>query len=124
MRPSVSAKYIPFLKKNGLEIYVDVVSMNPVLCEVEFESAGLFENDFAVVKKDGKYGFIDHEGNMVIPNIYDGASDFSEGLALVEIDGSCGFINTQGKIVVPIQYDNAGDFYESYAQVELDNLWV
>lgn len=48
-------------------------------------------------------GFIDSDGNVVIPPIYDLADDFSEGLASVEEFGwpARGFINTRGEVVIP-----------------------
>ena len=49
-------------------------------------------------------GFIDSEGNVVIPPKYEVAEDFSEGLALVAEYGwgsAYGFINTRGEVVIP-----------------------
>lgn len=49
-------------------------------------------------------GFIDSNGNVVIPPKYEVAEDFSEGLALVAEYGwgsAYGFINTCGEVVIP-----------------------
>lgn len=54
-----------------------------------------------VVKKDGKYGFMDNQGKIVIQPTFDGASDFSEGLAqVVKYDAVAG--------VVPMDKTNSG----------------
>ena len=63
-----------------------------------------YEGLACVSKKDGKYGFIDENGKMVI-ELKDGytcRSAFYRGTALVEKDGKYGFINREGKVVVPI----------------------
>lgn len=50
----------------------------------QYEEAGRFaDNGLAAVKKDGKWGYIDTEGNVVIPFQYERAFIFSEGLAIV-----------------------------------------
>ncbi len=66
----------------------------------------------AVVNKDGKWGFIDKTGKVVIPLQYDYASNFSEGLALVKKDGKSGFVDKTGKAVIPLQYDDSYGFSE------------
>lgn len=49
----------------------------------QYEDAGQFSEDLAAVKKDGKWGYIDHDNNVVIPFQYELAYDFSEGYAVV-----------------------------------------
>lgn len=53
------------------------------LIEAQYEDAGQFNEGLAAVKKDGKWGYIDETGEMVIPFQYDKAYLFREGLALV-----------------------------------------
>jgi len=48
-----------------------------------YEDAKDFSEGLAAVKKDGKWGFIDTDNNVVIPFKYDIAASFSEGLAIV-----------------------------------------
>ncbi len=69
----------------------------------------------------GKYGFINMEGNEVIPIEYDYATSFFEGMAVVEVDGKNGFINTKGEIVIPLKYDSAWEFNDGIAYVKKDN---
>lgn len=54
----------------------------------------------------GKWGFIDGSGQVVIPPLYDRASDFSDGLAAVELGGKWGFIDAGGRTVIPPQFDS------------------
>lgn len=47
-----------------------------------------------------KYGYVDRDGNVVIPAIYDAAWEFDQGKALVKKDGAWHIIDTKGRIVV------------------------
>lgn len=46
--------------------------------------------------QNGKYGFINTNGEMTISCKYDDASNFREGLAVVKLDGKYGYVNKQG----------------------------
>lgn len=50
---------------------------------------------YAVVAQ-GKWGFIDTRGEIVIDATYERVGDFHEGLAAVRVDGRYGFINPEG----------------------------
>jgi len=52
-------------------------------------------------RKGDKWGYIDKEGNMVIPPVYDEAHIFSGGLAPVKFNSKWGYIDTKGDIVRP-----------------------
>lgn len=49
----------------------------------QYEKAELFSEDLAAVKKNGKWGYIDHDNKVVIPFQYELAFEFSEGYAVV-----------------------------------------
>ncbi len=51
--------------------------------------------------RDGKFGYIDRTGKIVIPAKFDFADDFSEGLAGVGIGERYGYIDATGKFVIP-----------------------
>ena len=57
----------------------------------------------ARVEMNGKWGYIDREGNVVIPFKYDGAEDFSEGLAEVLLKNKYSFIDKKGKEIIRLQ---------------------
>jgi hypothetical protein len=86
----------------------------------------------AAVQKDGKWGYVDNNGNEIIPFIYcvskvnrvSNAGDFSEGLASVENDeGKWGYIDKTGKEVIPFIYGNAKGFSEGVAAISQDGRW-
>lgn len=68
-----------------------------------------------MVEKDDKYGFIDKNGNVVIPLKYDRAGSFHEGLAPVCIGDKWGFIDKSGKVVIPMKYDAVEYFHNGGA---------
>lgn len=75
------------------------------------------------IEEDGKYGFADDSGNVVIPCQWEWAWSFSEGLAPVQDDkGKWGYINKTGKVVIPCKWKDAWDFSEGLAAVMDDNL--
>ncbi|MCL2817054.1 MAG: WG repeat-containing protein, partial [Clostridiales bacterium] len=98
--------------------------------QITDENGAVYVHDFsdglARVAKDGKYGFVDTSGKLVMLLEYDGADDFREGLARVYTGGftgegawtgKMGFIDKKGKVVVPSEYDIVGDFIEGLAVV-------
>ncbi|XZE56961.1 WG repeat-containing protein [Planctomycetaceae bacterium SH139] len=68
---------------------------------------------------NGKHGFIDQTGNIVIPPSYEQVYPFSDGLAAVQIAGRWGFINGQNQIVISPQYIQVGLFSDGLAPVKL-----
>ncbi len=59
-------------------------------------------------KKDGKYGYVDEDGNVKIPYQFKSAGRFHSGFAAVSNEESkYGFIDSKGKVVVPFQYEYA-----------------
>src|SRR5947207_15985085 len=71
------------------------------------------------VDKDGKWGFIDRTGKIVIPLQFDSANDFHEGLALVTANGKNLFIDASGRSVITPQFDIVDHFSEGLAAVNV-----
>lgn len=73
----------------------------------EKEAADILTNNTLFLsKKDGKYGFVDKEGKVVVDYIYDEATEQnSSGYAGVKKDGLWGSIDSKGKIVVEPEYN-------------------
>src|SRR5215831_15485948 len=71
------------------------------------------------VYKDGKSGFIDNTGKIVIPLQFDSANGFSEGLALVTLKGKKFFIDATGRTVFEAKFDIIRDFSEGLAAVNI-----
>ena len=104
--PAWAAEEAP---QRGVITYTEVIAP-------QYEDAGLFSEGLAAVKKDGKWGYIDTENNVVIPFRYDWACDFWEGYALVatfEVEGwddvvaQVGFIDHENNYT-PFMYSGYG----------------
>jgi|GEM_PF-6728324 len=61
-----------------------------------FDHATKFSDGLALVKKDGKFGYINAKGQVVIPFEYSYATSFSGGKATVKKDGKLGTIDKTG----------------------------
>lgn len=64
----------------------------------------------AFKQQDGKVGYINKQGDIVIQPIFDNGLSFKNGYAVVEQNGKMGFINTGGKIVIEPKYTRVGNF--------------
>src|SRR6187551_2876556 len=69
------------------------------------------------VPVDGKMGFINDRGEMIIPPTFQIAQEFAEGLCAVRVNGRYGFINNTGTLVIPAEFDYATQFVEGLALV-------
>lgn len=93
-----------------------------------FEDAKPFfsQDGWAAVKNNGKWGFADASGKLVIDYIYEDANSSSgitagiseEILAPVRQDGLWGYIKTDGAFAIPPQYDDAKQFVNGCAPVK------
>jgi hypothetical protein len=82
-----------------------------------------YGQDLAIVQcADGKFGFKNAEGDIVIDCQYDIIGSFSEeGLAPIKLNGKWGYIDKMGNIVIPIAYLAAQRFWEGLATVQRKN---
>ncbi len=71
------------------------------------------------------WGYMDENGALVIPAVYDEALPFAEnGLAAVRQGEKWGYVNTKGESVIPCTFDDAGDFTDdNLAPVKSGELW-
>ncbi len=82
-------------------------------------------NEYAQVMKDSLYGFIDLEGNEVIPCEFEQLEmEISHDLAFFVEDGKYGFVKVGGKIVVPAIYDRAYSFEVPVTAVQKGEKWA
>ena len=75
-----------------------------------FEVAMPFSDGLAAVRIDGRYGYIDAAGRVVIAPRYEAAGPFAGDYAEVWIDGRSGAIDRTGRLVVPAQFDRLVPF--------------
>ena len=107
------------IKKGELGFYrADGTELAPPV----YEAVSDLRSGWAVVKRDGKYGFVSKEGARIAP-VYDEAHYFSEGYAPVK-QKKWGLIDETGALVVPCQYDDAGPAVsDGLLAVKQDGKW-
>ena len=75
-----------------------------------------------------RWGYLNKQGEIIIPFNYRYAADFSEGFAMVGKGDSdntkYGFIDKSGKTVIPFAYDGASEFSEGLATVMKDDYYT
>lgn len=83
-----------------------------------------FRDGLARVQQQGKYGYMDKSGKIVIPVQFLQAENFSEQVAVVKTDAGYGVIDLQGKFVIqPNKYWTAlQSFYEQRAVFSQDGF--
>jgi hypothetical protein len=70
-------------------------------------------------ERDGKLGYLNEKGEMIIPPRYQSGALFHEGLAAVEDNDQWGYIDREGKLVIPFQFAGANGFSLGLAEVFL-----
>lgn len=88
-----------------------------------FDGVDDFNHGLARVNKNGKAGFINTKGEIVIPLEYDELFIFSEGKAIARKDKNWGFINEKNETVIPFEYDGLHQFLGGKAPVKLNEKW-
>jgi hypothetical protein len=68
-------------------------------------------------EKDGKSGFIDNTGKVVVPLQFNEVFGFSEGLAAVTVGRKFGFVDASGNLVIPPSWEFAHLFHQGLAAV-------
>ena len=88
-------------------------------------SGAAFESGLAVVKKDGKWRFIDKEGNFISEEGFAKAkAPESDGfIAVADGNGKWGFADKSGKLVIDYKYDDAKSFSTKLGAVKMDAKW-
>lgn len=110
--------------KNG-DAYQLIDKKGNVMGSDSYEDAVPFASEQpAAVKKNGKWGFLDADGTMVIEPQYEEAGSFAEGLAPVKTAAGWGYINQENALVIEDEFMGAKNFYKGVAPVKEGNYWT
>ena len=88
-----------------------------------FDNALPFADGWAAVKQNGKWGFVDTQGQFLIEPQFDDALSFGQHLAAVKVGGLWGYVNVYGKIVIEPQYREVKSFHHGSAPVLTQDGW-
>ena len=109
---------------NYIKIYNDAETKYFDLEGNEKQNTDIFpDNQIYAKSKDGKWGFVDKSGNVVVDYIYDKATDLnSYGYAGIKLDGKWGVVDANGKVIVEPTYtlkvQTEPQFIKDYYRVE------
>ena len=82
----------------------------------------VYYDSLALIERDGLLGYVDLQGNIVIPLRFSQAYHFSQGLAPVLFNGGWGYINTRGEVYMPFIFDIASPFQWGRAEVYFQGI--
>jgi hypothetical protein len=69
------------------------------------------------VRENGKIGYIDRVGRVIIAPAFDDGKEFSEGVAPIELNSKWGYIDETGAVTIAPEFARAGNFSEGRAAV-------
>lgn len=109
-------------EKSEKELFAEVLNDPRVNSSEVGEREGI---EYFQIMQDGKTGFRDLDGNVIIEPIYESADMFSDGLSAVTLtkDGLTGYIDTKGEMVIPPSFEYAGGFGNGLAPFRAHDLY-
>lgn len=112
------------MKKHWIFLFSFLMVFPLLAQDKEYTAVGELRDGLIAVQRDGKWGFIDTNGDLVIDLrddlvAYKESPEFHDGLCLIHEmkDGIAyyGYIDTKGNTVIPPQYLNITPFKDGYA---------
>ncbi len=145
---SFGEHYIQVRKNDKWGLFNMMTCEEEIPCEYyEHESNFMFNSDegYAVIKKNGLYGFVNHNNQIIIDCSFCYAEPFSEGSTIVKTsgkigchyqskyykyssrteqieDGTWGLVNLQGELIAD-GYEDIKGFKEGLAAAKKDGKW-
>jgi len=112
-----------FGKQNG-KFYLYNKEGNKVTNDSYDSVCSFNSSGYAAVCNNGKWGFIDTNGKIVIDYKYENAKSFNNGYAPICKDGLWGYMDEKETIIVLCQYSDAKSFNSAgNAFVKIENEW-
>ena len=106
-------------EKSDKESFEDILNDPRVNTKEVGEREGI---EYFQFEEDGKTGFRDLNGNIVIEAKFDMAEMFSEGYSSVRVGNKHGFIDESGEYVLPLQsYEFLGSLHNGLASVRIND---
>ena len=100
-----------------------VVSLGMISCQKASVFTTMPDRGIFPVKLDGKFGFINKSGKVLINPQFEAVGAFYSGLAAVLTGGKWGYINKSGSIAINPQFEQTSSFYEGLAAVKIGGKW-
>ena len=94
------------------EIYISAYKSDTLAATFDKVVGWRGKDGMTTVMKNGKWGLVNKNGEMVYPFISDCAIVFIDGFSSIEINGKFGFINEKLEMFVKPQYDEVFNIHE------------
>ena len=111
------------LNQNGQLSIIDSLGKIVIDSSEHIEQVTAYNEDYFVVKKEGRWGFVDNQGRLRISNRYDEARPFYESMAAIKLRNKWGFIDKKEKLVVQPYYDEVTPFENGRSVVRSNDLY-
>jgi len=117
---------------NFIDVYssIVIINLNPLIMKNLFAfvvlvliSQIVLSQRVALVRDDGKFGYIKEDGSWFIEPGYEKAGNFSDGMAAVFGEGKWGYIDSNNQLVIDYQFDKVKGFNSGIAVVSKDKRW-
>lgn len=99
-------------KKTDKELFEEILNDPRVNTKEVGEREGI---KYFQVEKNGKTGFRDLDGKIVVEPIYDMAEMFSEGFSAVQVSDKWGLIDESGKYIIEPKFEYLGSVHHGLA---------
>lgn len=112
------------LQEKRASYYVQKIQQNINYCKIKMALNKLkaeeweFSNEgLNLYKANGKYGYVDSVGNVIVPPLYEKVWNYRDDVAWVMKDSLWGSISRTGELIVPYQFKDIWNFKpEAYEQ--------
>lgn len=96
--------------------------INPIFRPlIEYDYVFDFNDGFAAVRLNGKWNFINHDGQILSKQWFEKVGDFIEGFGRVQLNGKWNFINVEGQLLSEQWFDGVQNFVNGFAIVRLND---
>ena len=100
-----------------------VIAQTRTAFEPSYEILGEFSDGLALIEDKNRYGYINTEGKIVLPAVWDHAVSFENGKAWGEKRGKRYALDTEGHETLFPAWDMGYSFHEGLASVQRNGLY-
>lgn len=124
--------HLILVKKEGKFTFLEKISLTGRMFDFvenrEFDTEydmviNSYSDDYSIVMRDGKYGFINEYGKKVIPLMYDEVTLFNGQFSAVKKGNKWGAIDRNNGKIIDFKYQKMRSFYGNNVVVKKGNKW-
>lgn len=113
---------IVFAAATAANAYADKTNFRWVK-DIDYAKVRHFSQGHSAFQENGKWGFINTAGEVVVEPQYDECHDYQNNFAAVKVNGKWGFIDRNHNLVIAPEFEDVQDFKNGLAIVLRDGKW-